>query len=328
MPTFPAVSKQSSSVPAQLFTAYYRNGKAVVGGASSHWQAFSRHFRVRIGDDGAVRDLLGYGFGESDRPSVASRSFAAIGNWLHVLTLDAPGLRAEIPLARTVVRKMGLHFSQDAFRQACTAWFLGRANVGGTIDEPGTILIIGDGHGILSALLHDRFPSARVMLVDLGATLLFQAAYLTKAFPSAVHALAGEGGTLTRNATFLYCPAEEIERFPEGTIDLAINVASMQEMTPAAVAAYFKLLRERNTRLFYCCNRLEKRLPGGEVLRFMAYPWSPGDEHLVDEPCPWHQWFFGRVGSPRVRLGGVPIPLVHRYDGMHWHRLTLLAHDF
>ena len=246
---------------ARLFARYYRNGDAVVEGASSHWRAFSREFRVKIGDDGAMQDLAGYGFGGSDRSGIGSRTFAAIGNWLHLLVLDAPRLRAEVPQAKRVVRQMGLHFSRDAFRQMCTDWFLDRAIRNGAAGEPRTILVIGDGHGILSALLHLRFPLARILLVDLGATLVFQAAGLTKAFSSATHVLADDMAA-QRDATFSYCPADRIESLPEGNIDLAINVASMQEMTPAAVAGYFRLLRARRTQMFYCCNRLEKRLPG------------------------------------------------------------------
>lgn len=320
------VSKYRDSVAARLFARYFRNGEAVAEGASSHWREFSRQFRVTIGNDGAVQDLVGYGFGGSGQSSIASQTFSAIGNWLHLLVLDAPGLRAQVPLAKNVVHQMGLHFSHDAFRQTCTEWFLSRAIENDAAGrEPGTILVIGDGHGILSALLHIRFPAARIFLIDLGATLLFQAAYLAKAFPSATHVLTDEDFAATSDATFSYCPADRIESLPKGAIDLAINVASMQEMTPAVVADYFKLLRERRTKMFYCCNRLEKRLPGGEVLRFMEYPWSPADVHLIDEACSWHQWFFNRSPAPHVRVHGVPVPLVHRYDGVHWHRLTRLV---
>lgn len=323
-------SKGHGSVAARLFARYYRNGEALVEGASSHWRSFSRQFEVMVGEGGEIQKLVGYGFGESHRFSIGSRTFAAIGNWLHLLVLDAPGLRAKVPQAKRVVHQMGLHFSQDAFRQMCADWFLGGAIENGAAGGGGvrTILVIGDGHGILSALLHNRFPSARILLVDLGATLLFQAAHLAKAFPSATHVLTDEDFAATSDATFSYCPADRIESLPKGVIDLAINVASMQEMTPAAVADYFKLLRERRTKMFYCCNRLEKRLPGGEVLRFMDYPWSPDDMHLIDGPCPWLQWIFGRSRATHVRVSGVPIPLVHRYDGVIWHRLTRIAQGF
>ena len=316
------------SVAARLYARYYREGAASVDGASSHWQALSRQFKVIVDSAGTIQTLVGSGFGESDRASSASRILSAIGNFVHLHMIRAPGLRTEIPLAKGVVREMGLYFSQDAFRQACTDWFLGVAIKRGTTPHflPNTILVIGDGHGILSALLHRRFPRARILLVDLGAILLFQAAYLAKAFPSATHALTDEDSAGACEAGFSYCPADQIESLPDGNVDLAVNVASMQEMTPAVVAAYFRLLRERRTKMFYCCNRLEKRLPGGELLRFMDYPWSPADSHLIDEACPWHQWFFGRSRTPHVRIAGIPLPLMHRYDGMHWHRLTLLSH--
>ncbi len=126
---------------------------------------------------------------------------------------------------------------------------------------------------------------------------------------------------------FFYCPAEKPEYFPEEEIDLAINVASMQEMTMDAVAAYFQYLRERKTKLFYCCNRLEKNLPDGKCIRFMDYPWKKEDIRLVDEKCPWHQFFFGRSAAHHYKLfKRIPIPLLHRYDGVHWHRLSLLSH--
>ena len=184
-------------------------------------------------------------------------------------------------------------------------------------------MIIGDGHGILSALLHTRFPSARIVLVDLGSVLFFQSYHLHKAFPDASQVIADEAPTGVES-TFTFCPADLLEALPKGSIDLAVNVASMQEMDPAITARYFELLRERATRNFYCCNRIEKRI-GGNIIRFMEFPWLKNDVHLVDESCAWHQWFFGLGSSPNVKFAGIPVPFMHRYDGQHWHRLTVLA---
>jgi hypothetical protein len=221
---------------------------------------------------------------------------------------------------------MGLHFSQDAFRQVCTAALLTRQLERSPLTggAPNTIVAIGDGHGILAALLHSAFPAAQIWLIDLGPTLLFQASHLGRAFPATTHVIADEG-VGTSGASFVYCPAERADSLPSSCVDLAVNVASMQEMVPATVASYFSFLRHRRTRYFYCCNRLEKQLPGGEVVRFHEYPWLPNDIHLIDEPAPWHQFFVGPAHSPHMRIAGIPIPLVHRYDGVHWHRLTRLA---
>jgi hypothetical protein len=314
----PAAPRSSLRVIQQLFETYYRDGHAHAHGASSHWSDFSRRFRVALNADGSIAALQGYGFGESGRHALRTHVFSGLGNFAHQRLLDAPGLQQELARARVVVSRMGLQFSQDAFRQACTTWLLGRHDV----RAPGRIMVIGDGHGVLSGLLHERYPEAQLWLVDLGPTLLFQAAHLGRAFGAASHCLADEDEA--PRAHFVYCPADRLGDLPVVPVALALNIASMQEMTVPAIASYFDFLRARDTQLFYCCNRVEKRLPGGEVLRFMDYPWRAGDKHLVDEACPWHQWFVGLGGPPNVRVAGVPVPLVHRYDGPTWHRLSRL----
>ena len=62
-------------------------------------------------------------------------------------------------------------------------------------------------------------------------------------------------------------------------IDVFINIASMQEMDPPVVKAYFDDMRAvavNRQLLFYCCNRQEKQLPDGTVSRFADYPWRLG----------------------------------------------------
>lgn len=313
-------------VYSRLYERFYSNENAVMGTlASAHWQECARHFEVRsTGEDRF--ELAGYGFGSSGSGNLLTRMFAWVGNMLHLSHLGLAGLRQDVRDAKVVVQRMGLSFSQDAFRQVCTLNLLVRQMQAQATQAPDRILIIGDGHGILSALLHARYPNARIFLVDLGPVLFFQAYHLQKAFPDILQALTdenryGHGGS---GAVFNFCPADRLDTLPQGKFDLAINVASMQEMDSAVTARYFALLREHNTRLFYCCNRLEKSLVGGEITRYMAYPWEPDDEHLVDESCPWHQWFLGLGASPHVLFCRIPVPLMHRYDGIHWHRLTRL----
>lgn len=62
-------------------------------------------------------------------------------------------------------------------------------------------------------------------------------------------------------------------------IDCAVNIASMQEMKPSSIQAYFAFLRKRSGpgSRFYCVNRLHKELPGGEVASFYDYPWRQDD---------------------------------------------------
>jgi hypothetical protein len=95
-------------------------------------------------------------------------------------------------------------------------------------------------------------------------------------------------------------------------IDCAFNMASMQEMTVPEIARYFLFLRSCSA-LFYCVNREEKQLIGGEVLRFNEYPWSEKDSILLDEPC----WYYTHFLSHRP-------PFFHHFDGPVRHRLAIL----
>ncbi len=314
-------SGSNNSVFLRLHQRFYNDGKVVFDkSASVYWRDASRRFTVR--DRGNEEfQLAGFAFGESGSNRLRNHLFSWAGNTIHLSYLKMAGLRQDVSEAKAVVSSMGLVFSQDAFRQVCVLNFLVRAMQNKV--PPRLIMIIGDGHGILSALLHARFPEARIMMIDLGSVLFFQSYHLHKAFPDASQVIADEAPA-GDESTFTFCPADRLEALPKGNIDLAVNVASMQEMDPAITARYFDLLRQRATGLFYCCNRLEKHI-GKNIIRFMEFPWLKKDVHLVDESCPWHQWFFGLGSSPNVRFAGIPVPFMHKYDGQHWNRLTVLA---
>ena len=310
---------KETRVTQKLFERFYASGVATFDKeASSHWRDFSKNFIAH--SSGENLELDGYGFGESGRHNLQAKLISWCSIFLHLRNLSDYKLSKRIQGAKLVVKKMGLNFSLDAFRQVATLNLLSKYIE--SKNEPRRILIIGDGHGILSALIHADYPKAQIILVDLGAVLLFQSHYLHKVFPEASQVLVDTGQNEYRNANFVFCPAGDLEQLSL-EIDLAINIASMQEMNPLVIARYFDFLRKSKTQLFYCCNRLEKFLVGGEVIRFMDYPWKPSDAHLVNELAPWHQWFFGIGGSSQnIKWMGMPIPFVHEYDGPHWHRLT------
>jgi SAM-dependent methyltransferase len=295
--------------------ARYFDDTSAEQGASSHWRLYASRFSIERAADGTLVAAEGAGFGS-----------ASWTNWRHriadQLTIAAhlARLPGRISLWRryrrlvVVAQRMGQSATFDAFRQACTLELLDRHAATRTGAGP-RVLVIGDGHGILSALLKDRWPDARLTLVDLGRTLLFQTLNCQRAYPALEHGIAIAGSPLPQ-VDFLYCPADQLAALESATFDVAINVASMQEMTAATVAQYFAFLRRRmtNDNLFYCCNRESKTLPGGEVSAFSAYPWSIGDQVLLDELCPWHQYYLAL--HPRM---------LRRYDGPHRHRLARLA---
>lgn len=187
-----------------------------------------------------------------------------------------------LPRAVQVSRTMGLSFTQDSVRQLCTLALLRPY-----LERLPRVLLIGDGFGVLGGLVQDYCPSATVHMVDIEPALTEQKLRLGNRF------------------TFVH--ASELESL-SGRYDIAINVASMQEMDPEETARYFSFIRS-HAGYFYCCNRESKTLPDGTISDFFKYPWS--GHILLDELCPWHQWFVSKRG-------------IQRYDGPTRHRLVRL----
>lgn len=304
----------------KLCDEFYSGGAAKYSEAmSSHWGSCSKEFRLSKDDVGRSR-LLGYGFGESDRRPGWLGSLIA---WLEMSVktccyFPMTEMTRSIFWGRKIVKSMGLYFGSDAFRQLCVLSILKER----LPKELKRILVIGDGPGILSAFLHETFPQAEIILVDLGATLAIQAQNLTKAFPRAGHR---EDFEEVGGDKFRYAPAERISLPKNLKIDLAVNVASMQEMKPETIRHYFELLRTHGTRWFYCCNRVEKVMSGGEVARFADYPWKKEDEVIAEGLPGWYGWFLGVGGLPAANWGIFQLPLLRRYDGVHAHRFIRMA---
>lgn len=318
---------QNPDLVRELFDRYYREGVRSVD-MSSHWRQFSDQFDVQVDAAGHLTTLHGFGFGELRWPSPGRRVMQDMCIASHFLHLPQRRRLLRLrPLFLSVCRAMRVDPTLDAFRQLCTLELLERHLATGIARRPPAFLMIGDGFGLLAALIKARWSDAHVAMVDLGQSLLFQVYHLQQAYGLPVtHAYSGRPGA--ESADFVYCPSDRLEDMASMSFDVAVNVASMQEMDPPTVASYFALLRQRlrPANLFYCCNREWKQLPDGQVSALADYPWVPGDRVLVDAPCPWHQYYFSPRATGRApRVFGLPVPGVSRYDGTHRHRLVTMA---
>jgi SAM-dependent methyltransferase len=317
-------SLESVNIVRQLFEEYYVKPDASAEHyASSHWRQLHQEARVEISGEKIVA-LAGRGFGDLQNASLVYRFFSwlTIGCYVLILNNRWRILRL-LPSAIRLSREMGLYFTYDAFRQVCVVAALEPYLSGKT-----RVLNIGDGYGFLSALIKSRYPEARITCVDLGKTLLFQSHYCQKAFPTSVRHLVEQYGTIPAVADFVFCPAENLESLAGETFDLAINIASMQEMNSETVARYFRFLRNTLSPqgLFYCCNRQEKVMPGGEVSRIADYPWHAMDQNIWDAVCPWYRFFLSLHRAPQgPRLGNLRLPFVNYFDGVVRHRLVKLV---
>lgn len=311
----------------RLFETYYSDNSGTHGReVSSHWQYFSEQFHVEIGENGEIISLSGQGFGNMMEKSRMNRVLAWIGHCLYLIRLDNRlRILSFFPKALRVCRKMGASFSFDVFKQICSLELILRHLKDRQFSSALKIMIIGDGYGFLSSLVKTLIPSAKIVLVDIGKTLLFQAIYCQQVNHEATHVHVDDMDS-NSEADFIYCPAEKVNSYT-GNLDLAINIASMQEMTMNVVGEYFAFLRNHMKEgLFYCCNRESKRLPDGEIVEFHKYPWKPDDVHLVDELCPWYRWYLSLAPSDKGPiLFGARIPLINYFDGPVLHRLSILS---
>jgi hypothetical protein len=302
----------------------YVSTSAAESGASSHWRALHEDVRYELDADGQLVSLEGSGFGSTAFQSAADRFCDSAAIALHLAHLPhRRRILAACERLQAINRRAGGDLTLDQFRQACSYELIDRYLPANVRPAP-RVVIIGDGHGTLAALIAESWPAVTIALVDLGRTLVFQAQRLQQAHPARTHALAGEAGA--DRADVVYCAADRLDALDGRRFDVAINIASMQEMGSGVVAGYFSWLRQSMTpgHLFYCCNREHKTLVGGEVSEFAAYPWRQADRIHLDARCPWHQYFVSRGGGVPLRLAGVPVPLMRHYDGPHRHRLVTL----
>ena len=308
---------------------YYLENSSPEHMVSSHWRRLQKSFEITV-DGGEIVTLRGSGFGYTHKMTIVGKlfSWATIISYFGSLNkrIEFIGVLKE---GVSLANKMGIPFSYNCFRQICTFVLLNRY-----YSSPGgRILIIGDGFGFLSAFIKKMLPKAKITLLDLGKTLLFQVHFCGKAHPHAGHQLPFDVRTEGPNpeaidASFVYCPAEYMETLRDFKYDIAINIASFQEMNSMTVSNYFDFMRGnlKKDNLFYCCNRTEKIMEGGEVSRFFSYPWRKEDRFLVNEYCPWHRHFLSPITSKfGPKLNGFRIPFVSYFDGPVFHRLAVLS---
>ncbi|MHC4587002.1 MAG: putative sugar O-methyltransferase [Planctomycetota bacterium] len=305
-------------------------------GASSHWKKFGPQSEVGFENE-VIEALRGVGFGDCQVNGGISSKLFHFGTILsYLVTLsDRSIVLPWMRCARSMLRSLDdldMFFSYDVFRQCCVASILEPYIVKWKNPK---ILFIGDGYGILAGLLKSRFTNGQAFLVDIFPALLFQAIILGTCLPELkhsfedLHKLRGKGDEKqSAAADFIYCHGGDLSVLKDQAFDLVINVASMQEMHSDVVAGYFTFIRSHLNKegLFYCCNREEKVLPDGEILRFMEYPWHEMDKHLLDgEPKFYRHFFSHRPTLRQLKVRGISVPFCRLFDGPMHHRLTRLS---
>jgi putative sugar O-methyltransferase len=120
------------------------------------------------------------------------------------------------------------------------------------------------GWGGFAYQLKTLFPNTTYIIVDLPPTLLFSATYLKAAFPDARMKFYGERPEQELfddldQTDFVYLPAHALARARVPAVDVAVNLASFQEMTTEQVTGYVQKLADSGCRQLYSLNRDRSR---------------------------------------------------------------------
>jgi len=158
------------------------------------------------------------------------------------------------------------------------------------VPEFNCVCIIGDGYGFMGNILKAIKRDAQIISINLGRTLVFDVFYTRLAHANSKVRLVQTGQDYDNDLGFCFLEAEGYDLLSQLSIDLFINIASMQEMDNKVIEKYFQFIRESKAskKYLYCCNRVEKKLPDGTITRIDCYPWD-NSIFVIDEPCPWYQ---------------------------------------
>lgn len=162
----------------------------------------------------------------------------------------------------------------------------------GATGEKKVVLEIGSGWGGFAYQFKTLFPNTTYVLVDFPQVLLFAAVYLQTLFPNARIYL-GDGSPQSyvidfSAYDFVFVPHYAWSALEQQHIDLAVNMASFQEMTDAQVRGYVSQLAAWGTPRLYSLNRdispNNKEISG--VTKIMAEFYSVEEVSVL--PVPYH----------------------------------------
>ena len=289
---------------------------------SLYWQSEGEKLLIRRQGE----DLLfqGFGIGAAGREGTAWNTFHALERASYRRVSSRLRSYGKIWMAlRRLARDLSIRISYDIWKSAVILavledhWEEHRLS-------PRTFAMIGDGSGVLGALIRRHRPGIRMFCIDLPKALAFQSYFHGRADTRARLCRVSEADS--EKADVLFVLPQETESVSD-PIDCAVNIASMQEMDASSIRAYLAFLRKRSMAgsHFYCVNRKEKKLPGGEIARLDGYPWDPRDKIFLEGPCPYYTHYFSRCMKPAgPRWLGVRVPFINAFDGPMWHRLAHL----
>jgi hypothetical protein len=279
--------KEINEILDYLYERHYQN-PTESDVTSSHWKEVGSHSVTKTENS---YDIIGRGFGNYRENNLLNNikflmetigAKSIIKKFNHNPTI--------LKAAKKICKEQNHYFEFDSIKQVLSLSLIEKYFIDTKQKQfPKTVCIIGDGYGFLGQLIKSCFPETQIFSVNLGKTLLFDVSYTSKIFNKKSYSLLTTND-LSPCDDFNFIEAEEYHLLKELNIELFINIASMQEMNNQTINNYFSFIEQskHEIKYFYCCNRVSKRLPDGEITEIDKYPWKNWDVK-VNELCPWYQ---------------------------------------
>ena len=185
-------------------------------------------------------------------------TYAARTDEVGTTHLREPSLGSPLP-----VERRGRLISQDLANSALEVGAVARALSG---RQPRSILEIGAGYGRTAYALLHLFPEATYTVIDIDPALQISRWYLSRLFPP---------------DRLRFLKPAEAGTIEDGSVDLAVSISSLQEMTQEQVASYITVMDRVSARgVVYLKQWLRWLNPAdGIELSFSDYPvpahWRP-----------------------------------------------------
>ena len=295
----------------ELFEKYYHK-RNLSDSVSSHWKKFQKNIIVDKNKN-SFR-MKGYGFGNHRKNTILNYIVTTPERLLlnNILKEYHPSNKT-VDSVKEILKKWDILFGYSHLKNLLSFETINSYKLFNTTKY---ICIIGDGYGFLGSLIKLIFPNSKIIFINLGRVLMFDVFYSSVLFKDPKSLLLNQS---TKNKIskyeMIYLEAENSNLIKDLPIGLFINIASMQEMSMKIIDKYFYYMRSSiGSPYFYCCNRLEKKLPDESIIKFMDYPWEVDDEILFDELTQWYQSY--PINYP---------PFWKKFDGPIHHRLVKLA---
>jgi putative sugar O-methyltransferase len=151
-----------------------------------------------------------------------------------------------------VIEKGCKRISQDISNSYMEYSYIRHA-LGNDFPKVKTVAEIGGGYGRLGYLFHllHQGEGVKIVLIDLPPAMLVAHWYLRKVFPKARtmgyrnFSSFSEIEEEFKLSPICFLLPHQLELLPEGTIDLLINVSSLQEMSRNQINRYYELVDEK-----------------------------------------------------------------------------------